>query len=326
MSKKIKMALYAEPGVGKSVFASKAPKPFFFTTDGNYAWLEDFGADPNAHVRVNSWEEAKQEFAKSYDDYETLVVDLTEDLFKWCEFEYCIKNRIEHVSDIGYGKAYDITRNEFFLEMCKLINTDKHVIFLMHGVTYTTKDRRGVEHTKHGPTTRIPDKVISMLEGRVRYFLRAYLKAEEIDGALVKKRYLSLVPKENEFGIIRGVDENTIPHDIPLEFDEFAKYIGVRTTAKVAAKGTKTDKEKLAEHTKKVQDIDTAKIKPEETEAEPSVEKPVAPVEKVEPEKPVEKIEPEKKATEPTKENVQPSNDDKLAAIKAKLAALKAAK
>lgn len=338
MSKKIKMALYAEPGVGKSVFASKAPKPFFFTTDGNYAWLEDFGADPNAHVRLNSWEDAKREFAKSYDEYETLVVDLTEDLFKWCEFEYCLKNRIEHVSDIGYGKAYDITRNEFFLEMCKLINIDKHIIFLMHGVTYTTKDRRGVEHTKHGPTTRIPDKVVSMLEGRVRYFLRAYLKAEEIDGALVKKRYLSLVPKENEFGIIRGIDENTIPHDIPLEFDEFAKYIGVKTNSKAAAKVTKTDKEKLAETTKKVQDIDTDKIKSEEpkkhvekqieVKAETQVEKPAEPEPNVDTvEKPVENVEVEKKSIdEPVKETVQPSNEDKLAAIKAKLAAIKAAK
>ena len=39
--KRIKMLLYGEPGVGKSVFALKAPKPFFVCTDGNYEWLDE---------------------------------------------------------------------------------------------------------------------------------------------------------------------------------------------------------------------------------------------------------------------------------------------
>lgn len=226
--KRIKMVIYGEPGVGKSVFASKAPKPFFITTDGNYEWLEDFGADPNAHIQVKSWDEAKKAFAMDFKDYETIVIDLTEDLFKWCEYEYCLRNGLTHLSDQGFGKAYDITRNEFFIELCQLIALDKNVIFIMHGITFTVKDRRGVESTKYGPTSRIPDKVIDMIEGRVRYFLRCYLAAEEQpDGTIAKKRYLSLVPKENEFGICRGIDESKVPKDIPLEFDEFAKWIGL---------------------------------------------------------------------------------------------------
>ena len=60
--KHIKMLLYGEPGVGKSVFASKAPRPFFITTDGNYEWLEDFGAKPEDHIQVSSWDEAKKAF------------------------------------------------------------------------------------------------------------------------------------------------------------------------------------------------------------------------------------------------------------------------
>ena len=103
---------------------------------------------------------------------------------------------------------------------------DKHVILICHGITFTTKDRRGVEHTRYAPSSRIPDKVLDMIEGRVRYCLRCYTAAEEEpDGKITKKRFLSLVPKENEFGIIRGVDENAIPHDIPLDFDEFARAI-----------------------------------------------------------------------------------------------------
>lgn len=245
--KHIKMVLYGEPGVGKSVFASKAPKPFFITTDGNYEFLSEFGAKEEDHVQVNSWTEFKTIVSKlDLKNYETVVVDLTEDLFKWCEYEFCRANGYEHVSDPGFAKGYDITRNDFFINISKLLNLeDKNVILIMHGVTSSTKDRRGIEHTKYYPTNRIPDKVLDMIEGRVRYFLRCYTKAEEVNGKLIKKRFLSLIPKENEYGILRGIDENTIPSDIPLDFDTFAKTIGLETatTKLVKEKEKKIEKE-----------------------------------------------------------------------------------
>ena len=306
--KRIKMVLYGEPGVGKSVFACKAPKPFFICSDGNYAWLEDFGADPDAYVEVSSWDEAKKAFAKDYSEYETIVVDLTEDLFKWCEREYCVRNKIEHLSDLGYGKGYDATRNEFFIEMCKLISLDKNIIFLMHGLSITVKDRRGVEHTKYIPSNRLPDKVIDMIEGRVRYFLRCYVKdVETEDGKVEKKRFLSLVPKPNEFGIIRGVNENEIPQDIPLDFNEFAKVIGLDT--KVEKTTVKKKVEKKVEEPKEPEvkeEPDSEVLEELEVKEEPkTVEEPI-------------------KTEEPAKATL--SNEDKLAAIRAKLAKLNANK
>lgn len=344
--KRIKMLLYGEPGVGKSVFASKAPKPFFITTDGNYEWLEDFGADPRAHAQVSSWSEAKAAFAQPYDGYETIVVDLLEDMFKWCEYEYCTRTKIEHISDVGYGKGYDITRNEFFLEISKLLGKDKNVILITHGITFVTKDRRGVEHTKYAPSSRIPDKVLDMIEGRLRYCLRCYLKAEEqSDGTILKKRYLSVVPKENEFGIARGLDEDKVPHDIELEFSEFAKVIGLEQDI-AEEKKVKTFKEKLNESL----GIPNPKKKEEKKEVEPAPEVTVEEYEQksvativttsAKSEDTIEKtneppFEPDnstvEKKEEPKVEQLveQPveqkpvSNVDKLAAIKAKLAALK---
>ena len=312
--KKIRMVIYGEPGVGKSVFAVHAPKPYFITTDPNYEYLEDFGADMNAHIRVNTWAEAKEVFnkiitdEKSYSNYDTIVVDLLEDLFKWCEYEFCRRNKFDHVSDLGYGKGYDITRNEFFIEICKLLNIDKNIIFIMHGKTIIEKDRRGIEKYKYVPIDRIPDKLINMIEGRVKCFLRAYLKGEETeDGSILKKRYLSLVPKENEFGISRGLDENTVPHDIPLDFDEFAKYIKLYSNKeeseiqekpkKEIKKTTKIKEEKIVEEVKKEQIVE------EKTNDDSS--------EIVENNNSSETIE-------------EKTNNEKLDAIKAKLAALKA--
>ena len=166
MDKKIKMVLYGEPGVGKSTFASKAPNPLFICSDGNFAWLD---LDESHCREVSSWQECKKILNDKslLEQYETIVLDLTEDLFKWCEQEFCIKNKLEHIGDLGYGKGYTITRDEFFLEICKLISLDKHIILIMHGQVTTEKDRRGVEHTKYSPTSRLPDKLPDMIEGRV---------------------------------------------------------------------------------------------------------------------------------------------------------------
>ena len=318
--KRIKMVIYGEPGVGKSVFASKAPKPFFITTDGNYEWLEDFGADPNAHIQVKSWDEAKKAFAMDFTNYETIVVDLTEDLFKWCEYEYCLRNKLTHLSDQGFGKAYDITRNEFFIELCQLIALDKNIIFIMHGITFTVKDRRGVESTKYGPTTRIPDKVIDMIEGRVRYFLRCYLKAEEQpDGTVEKKRYLSLIPKENEFGICSGIDESKVPQDIPLDFNEFAKYIGLynnvaKTDVKPAKEAKKVEKVENVENVEKVEKVEKV------VELSP-IEKAIDEVEKIETRPQEEsKTEPEVKVEA---KSVEETAAEKLARLKARIMAQK---
>lgn len=345
MAKHIKMMLYGEPGVGKSVFASKAPRPFFITTDGNYDWLVDYGAKEEDHKQVYSWEEAKKLFEQPFDGYDTVVVDLVEDLFKWCEQEFCKRSKLEHISDLGYGKGYDITRNEFFLELSKLIGKPKNIILISHGITFTTKDRRGVEHFRHAPSSRIPDKLLDMIEGRMRYCLRCYLQAEEQpDGTLAKKRYLSLVPKENEFGIARGLDESVVPHDIPLDFATFAKAIGLDTTpdGTVAKEPIKVTVEQeqaddLADAKKQIEEVAPVKEISLEPQAEvvAKVDNNVAndePPFEVEEKPEVAQTTPEVKVetvveTPVEKPVEQPktemSNADKIAAIKAKLAAMR---
>ena len=90
--KHFKMVLYGEPGVGKSTFACKAPRPFFVCTDGNYEWLEDFGAKEKDHVECGTWSEIKKALASDFEGYDTVVLDLAEDAFKFGEYEFCQKN------------------------------------------------------------------------------------------------------------------------------------------------------------------------------------------------------------------------------------------
>lgn len=236
MIKTIKMVLYGEPGVGKSVFASHSPNPFFICTDDNYVWLTEFGAKEENHVNVTNWEEAKKAFRMDFSKYDTIILDLTEDSFGWCVSALCEKHGKEHISEVGnYGKGYDISRTEFIDEIFALLNQRKNVILIMHGATVVTKDRRGNDIYKYVPSPRIPEKVLDAIEGRVRYFLRAYTKAVEVGNKLIKKRFLSLVPKENEYGIIRGVNEDEIPTDIDLDWNAFVETLGLDLTGEKAS-------------------------------------------------------------------------------------------
>ena len=230
MKKTVKMVLYGAPGVGKSTFASKCPNPLFLCTDGNYEWLD---LPEENHIDLTSWDHAKKVFAElgspKYEKFETIVIDLAEDLYSWAEREFCKAHKIEHIGDYkSFGAGYALVRDEFFVEICKLITLPKHIILLSHELLKVEKDRKGSEHHKFYPSDKMSiDKLWTPIEGRVRYFLRAYMASEEVNTKVVKKRYLSIVPKENEFGIARGIDESAIPEDIVLDWDVFCGVIGI---------------------------------------------------------------------------------------------------
>lgn len=230
MRKYVKMALYADPGVGKSTFASKAPNVFFITTDGNFQWLNL----PNEqHVEITNWNQflkiSELLPTEMFDWCDTIVIDLLEDTYKYCEDDFCKVNKIQHIGDMDWGKGYAIVKDQFTIAISKIIGLPKNVIMLLHAYDDTSKkDARGNTVTKHLPSNRIPDKVLDIIEGRVNFFLRAYTKSEVSaeDDRLIKKRYLSLVPKANEYGIIRQ-GENEMPTDIDLDWETFAEVVGL---------------------------------------------------------------------------------------------------
>ena len=343
MAKFIKMAIYGEPGVGKSTFAAKAPKPFFITTDGNYEYLEDFyGAKPEDHVQVFSWKEMQKAFSRDFSDYETIVVDLVEDSYMWAENEFCKENQIKHISDLGYGKGYGILANDFFIEYQKLLALPKNIILILHGVSETLKDRRGIEYTKYGPSKLIREKIITQIEGRVRFFVRAFAEtAEDESGRLVTQRYLSLSPDgTTEYGITRGLSGD-VPRYIPLDWNTFyeiaTKDMPVDSpvsTRTYVGEEKKPEEKKSAGHPKKPVETPVSpkeKVNPGElideirkklqatmatTKEETSVGAPTAPAEE-----PVVKEEPASQPVETPAAMV--STEDKMAAIKANMAALK---
>ena len=227
-----KLFLYGGPGVGKSVFALQFPNPFFITTDGNYDFLKIFGAKEEDHKQCWSWKEIKtiiQELysTNKYDKYQTIVLDLVEDAWKWCESEWLEKNKIDHPSDMGYGKAYDVPRNKFFIEIGKLIGVPKNIILLSHEFVDTRKTKKGIEYNIYTPSNKLPEKLMDSIEGRLTACLRCYtdIIVDEETNKQKKVRLINLIPQDDEFGIIRGINEDKTPHTIEMKYSVFNKVL-----------------------------------------------------------------------------------------------------
>lgn len=314
MKKKIKMMLYGVPGVGKSVFALQFPKPFFITTDGNYEWLDEFGAKEQDHIQLSNFKQFVEILkVKDFSEYETIVIDLIEDLFKWCEDEFIKKNKIDHIGDMAFGKGYRMTRDDFFGEISKLIALPKNIILLSHESSNVVKDKRGVESTLYYPSKTLPESLRDQIEGRMRYVLRAKFE-DEIDGKrITQRRILSLAGDSNEFSIIRGVDMSKIKEKIDLNYEEFIKELRLdeKTKLSLLKEVVKKEEPKLELSDEKIEDIITKRpqskveVKKEEVRFEPKKE---------------DKVEVKR---EETKSN---NKEDIMAAIRAKLAKMKEGK
>ena len=233
MAKKVKMVIFGPPGVGKSTFAAKAPSPLFLTTDGNFEWLDL--PDEN-NVRLSTWKQAKQVISDivsnkpEYSKFQTIVVDLIEDLYIWLEDEFCKREGIIHIGDYkSMGAGYSVIRKEFFAQISKLLSIDRHVILISHEADKIGKTKAGADTYTYIPSDKLSlTKQWNDIEGQVRYFLRCFSQDEEVDGKVRKKRYLSLIPGQGEYGICRGADEENWPRECELDWNVFASIIGLK--------------------------------------------------------------------------------------------------
>ena len=315
-----KMGIYGEPAVGKSVFSLGWEKPFFICTDENYDYLKCFGAKDEDHIHITSWEEFKQLVKKfDFSKYETIVVDLIEDLYQWCDAEYCKRNKIDDLSDVGYGKAYKIVRNDFTYYILQLLNKKANVILLSHQDETIGKTTKGVEFSEYSPSAYVPKKCWEMINGKLRFFFRAYIEEKQDNDGFTKKRCLSIRPKPHEFQINRGLDVDSLPDDIDLSYNAFVDLFGKpNNVGEIEYKVTENIKPATTDNT----------IKTEETivKEEPKVlsSKVVESTKAVEPAVTIIK-QPKVETTLVKTDSVNMSAQDKIASIKAKLNATKSA-
>jgi hypothetical protein len=118
--------IYAWPKVGKTTLAaqqkvgSKIPL-FIMTEDGE-------GTLNLAKARVKDWkhftklvELLEKQAEKVKETYSCLVIDLISDLDQWCQESIAKDNNVKHVSDLSYGKGFNLAKEEFRSQLSKLM-------------------------------------------------------------------------------------------------------------------------------------------------------------------------------------------------------------
>lgn len=175
-SDKVSIWVMGNPGEGKTTFASQFPNALMINTDGNYTqfdtpaiFLKERMEMPNGGEEwgFNYLIKVIDEFITNKDGYETLVIDLLEDVVRFAEKMVAAKNGKEHIQDVPWGKGTKEVEELMRQLTTKLNSIDMNVIYLSHAIEEATKNVNGSDIIKIVPKDMKP-KLVAMIAGRVK--------------------------------------------------------------------------------------------------------------------------------------------------------------
>lgn len=209
--------VYGPSKIGKSTWCSNAEKALFLATEPGLNALEVFQSN------ITCWEDLLQaclEIAEGKHDFKTIIIDTVDNAYRMCSDYMCKKFKVEHESDLGFGKGYALINNEFQRVLTKLAFLPYGLIMISHSQEREIETRTG-KHTRIVPT--IPEKARKMVTGLVDLILYCDLdmKTGE-DGKPVWSRVMRTKPSPNYDA---GDRTGKLPEMIPLDFANFQKII-----------------------------------------------------------------------------------------------------
>lgn len=225
-SKKVKLYLYGSPMSGKTTFANKFPDVLMLNTDGNIQYIDSpyisirdqISMDGRIKKVKYAWEifkESVEEIIAGGHQYKTIVIDLIEDVYEACRVYMYNKLEIEHESDAGYGKGYDMIKTEFLTTMKRILNSDYNIILLSHDKIEEVKFKNGTSITSY--TVNLQEKIAKKLAGMVDITARIVQDGDN-------NRFIDFTYNDYVFGGNRiGLQQTKIPLNIEEFKKEFVK-------------------------------------------------------------------------------------------------------
>lgn len=217
-TKQIKGWIYGAPFSGKTTFLDSAPDPLNLNTDGNVnnVTMQRVRIRDTYEGRIKkfAWEVFKEtiEELEKGSDFKTVIVDLVEDTREMCRVYMYDKLSIQHESDSGYGKGWDIIKTEYLSTMRRFFNLDYNLFIVSHeDISKELTRNSGERITKIAPN--IQEAIANKLAGMVDFVGRVVVND---DGS----RVLSFKSNEVIFG---GGRLNFGVNEIPLDWGELMK-------------------------------------------------------------------------------------------------------
>ena len=103
--------------IGKTEWCSHAEGALFLAAEPGLNALDAY------QVPISSWDDllaACREIAEGKHPFKTIIIDTIDNAYKMCAEYICRKHKIEHESDLGYGKGWALVNNEFQRVLNKL--------------------------------------------------------------------------------------------------------------------------------------------------------------------------------------------------------------
>lgn len=132
-----KFFVYGDPGSGKSTLASKFPDAIFVPTEPglNYLEVNQITDDEGKPKVVRNWTEFCQAIrllVTQKHDFKTVIIDTIDGAFEFCALHTLEKRGLEHESDEGFGKGWNLIKREFTKVVSFLANSGFGVVFISH--------------------------------------------------------------------------------------------------------------------------------------------------------------------------------------------------
>ncbi|HNY39091.1 MAG TPA: ATP-binding protein [Bryobacteraceae bacterium] len=222
--------LYGQTKIGKSSMCSHADNALFLATEPGLNALDAF------QVPIQCWEDllvSCAEIAEGGHPFRTVIVDTVDNAYKFCAEYILRKFKIEHESDLGYGKGYALINNEFQRVLTKLA-FQPYGLFLISHAKEVEMDSRTGKITRVVPT--LPDKARKIVLGMADMVLFCDLEVETAaDGA---KRIRRVIRTKPSLHYEAGDRTGRMPETIDLDFGKFMESFSEATAASPAAPAT----------------------------------------------------------------------------------------
>lgn len=220
--------VYGATKIGKSTWCSHADNAVFLSTEPGLNSLEVF------QVPIRSWDEllaACGEIAEGKHEFKTVILDTVDNAYRMCSEHVCRKFKIEHESDLGYGKGFALINNEFQRVLNKLAFMPYGLYLISHSQETEIETRTG-KYNKTVPT--LPEKARKIVLGLVDMILYCDIEtAAGPDNRMVARRVMRTKPS---LYYEAGDRTGRLPEVINLDYARFAEAFSATPDTKKTPK------------------------------------------------------------------------------------------
>lgn len=207
--------LYGRNKIGKSSYCANTDGALFLSTEPGLNHLEVF------QVTITTWDEmlaACAEISSGNHPFKTIIIDTVDNAYRMCSEHVCKKHKIEHESDLGYGKGYALINNEFYRVLNKLALLPYGLFMISHAQEREFETARG-KVMRTVPT--LPEKARKMVLGMVDLILYCDLEVTtDANGQQTIRRVIRTKPNASYDA---GDRTGRLPEVIDLDYRAFVK-------------------------------------------------------------------------------------------------------